>query len=248
MKQAIASITATSDVGDLGDALRLASALAARSGDAEILVATDAVHGRASHGHARGTGARPPRRTRPGQPGDRGPGRPDRAVRALPFGVRVRGELRHGSRRAAAGGLRGRPAARHPRADAGPPAPDRRLDRRHRRSRPPRLRGRGPARPEGRGLDRGGGHAGRGRPGLGDRPADGTAHGPARERRGPVPRDRALVPAGHRALRRDSRRVRPGHQARAASTWSSSRGSCRPSCRPSRSWPSHRRRRPRWAA
>ena len=30
------------DVGDLGDALRLASALAARSGDAEILVATDA--------------------------------------------------------------------------------------------------------------------------------------------------------------------------------------------------------------
>ncbi|HEY5436626.1 MAG TPA: VWA domain-containing protein, partial [Candidatus Limnocylindrales bacterium] len=42
VKQAIASITATSDVGDLGDALRLASALAARSGDAEILVATDA--------------------------------------------------------------------------------------------------------------------------------------------------------------------------------------------------------------
>ena len=42
VKQAIASITATSDVGDLGDALRLASALAARSGDAEILVTTDA--------------------------------------------------------------------------------------------------------------------------------------------------------------------------------------------------------------
>ena len=42
VKQAIAGITATSDVGDLGDALRLASALAARSGDAEILVATDA--------------------------------------------------------------------------------------------------------------------------------------------------------------------------------------------------------------
>ena len=34
--------TPTTDVGDLGDALRLASALAARSGDAEILVATDA--------------------------------------------------------------------------------------------------------------------------------------------------------------------------------------------------------------
>src|SRR5919112_2628466 len=42
VKQAIAGITATSDVGDLGDALRLASALAARSGDAEIIVATDA--------------------------------------------------------------------------------------------------------------------------------------------------------------------------------------------------------------
>jgi Ca-activated chloride channel homolog len=42
VRQAIGSIEATSDVGDLGDALRLASALAARSGDAEILVATDA--------------------------------------------------------------------------------------------------------------------------------------------------------------------------------------------------------------
>ncbi len=42
VKQAIAGIQATSAVGDLGDALRLASALAARSGDAEILVATDA--------------------------------------------------------------------------------------------------------------------------------------------------------------------------------------------------------------
>lgn len=42
VKQAIAGITVTSDAGDLGDALRLASALAARSGDAEILVATDA--------------------------------------------------------------------------------------------------------------------------------------------------------------------------------------------------------------
>ncbi len=42
VRQAIAGIEATSDVGDLGDALRLASALAARSGDAEILVATDA--------------------------------------------------------------------------------------------------------------------------------------------------------------------------------------------------------------
>ncbi len=42
VKQAIAAIAPTSDIGDLGDALQLASALAARSGDAEILVATDA--------------------------------------------------------------------------------------------------------------------------------------------------------------------------------------------------------------
>lgn len=42
VKAAINAIAPSSDIGDLGDALRLASALAARSGDAEILVATDA--------------------------------------------------------------------------------------------------------------------------------------------------------------------------------------------------------------
>jgi hypothetical protein len=42
VKQAIAGVEPTSDIGNLADALRLASALAARSGDAEILVATDA--------------------------------------------------------------------------------------------------------------------------------------------------------------------------------------------------------------
>ncbi len=42
MKQAIGGVTASSDIGNLADAMRLASALAARSGDAEILVATDA--------------------------------------------------------------------------------------------------------------------------------------------------------------------------------------------------------------
>ena len=41
-KEAIRSITGTQAAGDLGDALRLASALAARSTDAQILVATDA--------------------------------------------------------------------------------------------------------------------------------------------------------------------------------------------------------------
>jgi Ca-activated chloride channel family protein len=42
VRQAIDSIELTSAAGDLGDALALAGALAARSGDAEILVATDA--------------------------------------------------------------------------------------------------------------------------------------------------------------------------------------------------------------
>lgn len=41
-KEAIRAIPASHDAGDLGDALRLASALAARSEDAQILVATDA--------------------------------------------------------------------------------------------------------------------------------------------------------------------------------------------------------------
>lgn len=42
IRQAIEGIQASSDVGDIGDALRLADALAARAVDAEILVATDA--------------------------------------------------------------------------------------------------------------------------------------------------------------------------------------------------------------
>ncbi len=42
VKAAFNAIPPSTDIGDLGDALRLASALAARSGDAEILVATDA--------------------------------------------------------------------------------------------------------------------------------------------------------------------------------------------------------------
>ena len=42
IRQAIEGIEATATPGDLGDALELASALAARSGDAEVLVVTDA--------------------------------------------------------------------------------------------------------------------------------------------------------------------------------------------------------------
>jgi hypothetical protein len=42
IRQAIETITVTQSTGDLGDALELASKLAARSGDAQVLVATDA--------------------------------------------------------------------------------------------------------------------------------------------------------------------------------------------------------------
>ena len=42
IRQAIEAIQPTADIGDIGDALRLADALAARAVDAEILVATDA--------------------------------------------------------------------------------------------------------------------------------------------------------------------------------------------------------------
>src|SRR5215210_3748331 len=50
VRHSIMSIDATASTGDLGDALRLASALAARSGDAEILVATDAALANAPEG------------------------------------------------------------------------------------------------------------------------------------------------------------------------------------------------------
>ena len=79
VKQAIAAIPPTSDVGDLGDALRLASALAARSGDAEILVATDAAARDPAQGDRRRAGPRPPGGPRRAQPGDRRARRPDRA-------------------------------------------------------------------------------------------------------------------------------------------------------------------------
>jgi len=42
VRQAIENVTVTQGTGDLGDALELASKLAARSGDAQVLVATDA--------------------------------------------------------------------------------------------------------------------------------------------------------------------------------------------------------------
>jgi Mg-chelatase subunit ChlD len=63
--------------GDLGDALELASKLARRSGDAQVLVATD---GRCEHADHRGRRAcvGPAGRARPQEPGDR------RARRAAP--------------------------------------------------------------------------------------------------------------------------------------------------------------------
>ncbi|MFL5928636.1 MAG: vWA domain-containing protein, partial [Gaiellaceae bacterium] len=51
VRQSVMSIEPTASTGDLGDALRLGSALAARSGDAEILVATDAALASVPTGH-----------------------------------------------------------------------------------------------------------------------------------------------------------------------------------------------------
>ena len=86
--------------------------------------------------------------------------------------------------------------------------------------------------------------AGRRRPRLGRRPAGPDAADPRRRRGRPVPRDRAVVPAERRAVRRRAGRVRAGDaSARTAGrgTSSSSRASCRRRCRARRSSPSPRR-------
>jgi hypothetical protein len=144
VKGSIAGIEPTSSVGDLGDALRLASALAARSGDAEILVATDAALAQ-SHG---GALEAPVRVLQVGRDADN-QAIVALAVRTAPSGltlrVRVRGEPGPRDGRAADRAVRGRPAARGPHADPRPAAPHGRLDRRHRRGDEPGHGGRGPA-------------------------------------------------------------------------------------------------------
>ena len=123
------SITPTSDIGDLGDALRLASALAARSGDAEILVATDAALATPPAGIARGAGPRAPggpraERTRRSS---RSPCGPRRAACRTSAFISV-ANLGPRAGRAAGPAVRGRPAARLARRctstrSAGPTSP-----------------------------------------------------------------------------------------------------------------------------
>ncbi len=103
--------------GDLGDALELASKLAARSGDAQILVATDAALASRPDGQGRRAGHGPAGRPRPQEPGDRRARRPDRAVGRDPLGLRQRREPRPRVGPAPDRGLGRRPPPRGPRRD-----------------------------------------------------------------------------------------------------------------------------------
>ena len=92
VRQALDGIEPTSTSGDLGDALELAGKLAARSGDAQILVATDG---------ALATVPRSPVDARikvlavgrAQEPGHRRPCVSDLALGGHPFGVRQRGDF-----------------------------------------------------------------------------------------------------------------------------------------------------------
>ena len=88
--------------GDLGDALELASKLAARSGDAQVLVATDAALATQADGPGRRTGQGAAGRPRAQEPGDRRARRPDVAVGGDALGVRQRRQPRSRGRAAAA--------------------------------------------------------------------------------------------------------------------------------------------------
>ena len=250
VKQAIASISRTSDAGDLGDALRLASALAARSGDAEILVATDAALATAADGHARGAGPGPPGRPRP---------QDNQAIVALavrtasigphPLGLRQRREPRPRAGRAAGSRLY---------------ADDRLLEARDAHLDPQRRTDvviddiDDPDRPA---------SVVEVRLAAADEASTVAADLLAVDDRAwaivppaalrtvllvgdgdPYLETALSLPAERGALRRHAGRVRPGARSRSCSTSSSSRGSCRPSCRRSRSSRSRRRGRRRWAA
>ena len=81
VRQALDGIETTSTHGDLGDALELAGKLAARSGDAQILVATDGALATAGDRDGPGQDHGPAGRARAQEPGDR---------RAWPSGPRRR--------------------------------------------------------------------------------------------------------------------------------------------------------------
>ena len=214
VRQAIAGIEPTADIGNLADALRLASALAARSGDAEILVATDAALATPPTGSVRGAGQGPAGGPRRRQPGDRRARGPDRAERPVAQRVHLGRQPRPRARRAPGPAVRRRPAARLADPEARPAAADRRLDRRHRRPAAPGVGDRGA--PAGRRWREhpGAGRARGRRPGVGRRPAQGAAPGAPRRRAGPVPRDRAELPARHRAVLPQRRRLVDAHGAR----------------------------------
>ena len=230
--------------GDLGDALELASKLAARSGDAQVLVATDAALATDPTGAGRGAGQGPAGRARPQEPGDRRAGRPDRRHRRVTRSVFVSVanlDLERASRRLELWGdgslleVRDVPLEAQARADV--IIDDLAADV---RTLEVRLVGSDPAV-----VDRAG-PAGRRRPRLGRHPARPDAADPRRRRGRSVPRDRAVLPAERRAVRRRSRTStgRP-RSARTAGrgTSSSSRASCRRRCRARRSSRSPRRAR-----
>ena len=193
--------------------------LAARSGDAQVLVATDAALATPADGEGRRPDHGPAGRARAQEPGDRRAGRPDGAVGGHPLGLRQRRQPRPraaprrlevwGDDRAARGARR---RARRPGA----------VRRRHRRRAARRRRSsrsgssardadRSPARRTSSPSTTG--------PGRSSRPT-GTRLDPARRRGRPVPRDRALVPAERRAVRGDADRVRPGDASgRTARPW-----------------------------
>ena len=113
---------------------------------------------------------------------------------------------------------------------------------------------RGPPRRQRSGRRDGARPAGRRRPRVGRHPARPDAPDPRRRRGRSVPRDRAVVPAERRAVRRRAERVRPedpAHRTAARGTSSSSRASSRRRCRAPRSSRSPRRARAtsgRWPA
>ena len=104
VRQAIGDLQPSTMAGDLGDALELASKLAARSGQAQVLVATDAAIATVPDVDVDAPDHRPARRPRPQEPGDRGPGRPDGLVGR--HAVRLRRRREPGPRRRRSDGSR----------------------------------------------------------------------------------------------------------------------------------------------
>ena len=94
VRQALDGIEPTSASGDLGDALELAGKLAARSGDAQILVATDGALATPPTASVDAPITVLPGRPRPQEPGDRRARGPDGAVGGHPVGLRQRREPR----------------------------------------------------------------------------------------------------------------------------------------------------------